>query len=254
MKFSSATMPKWRRARSHGLWLFCLALPFLSLRLDAEQRGIILRTGVPQKQSPSCCSSNAADNNLEEMFATAWKKPGERQPLKLSHRLTRQDGKEIDLHDLANSPLVVSFIYTRCVNTNKCEAVTRGMARLRQQLRSRHLLDKIKLVLISYDPVGDTPEKLRQYAKDLGLDADENTLLLRTKSEDAHQLYDDLGVQASFNGPQVTLHGIQLLLIDPQGRLARTYRTILWRDSEVIADLEKLLSESSTAKISASSK
>src|SRR6185369_145871 len=135
----------------------------------------------------------------------------------------------------------VSFIYTRCVNTNKCEAVTRGMARLHQQLRERGLLEKIKLVLITYDPVGDTPERLRHYVKELGLDTDENTLLLRPKPEDARRLYDDLGVQASFNGPQVTLHGIQLLLIDQQGRLARTYRTILWRDAEVVADLEKLV-------------
>ena len=88
--------------------------------------------------------------------------------------LVADDGRAFGSADLRGSVYVVSFFFTRC--TSICPTIMRGMARLQAGFDERGD-DGIRLVSISVDPVHDTPEVLRGYARDLGVRPERWTLV-----------------------------------------------------------------------------
>jgi protein SCO1/2 len=60
---------------------------------------------------------------------------------------------------------VLSFIYTRCASANACPRAT-GMLKQVHRLSENDptLADALRLVTLSFDPVNDTPERMRKYA------------------------------------------------------------------------------------------
>jgi protein SCO1/2 len=198
-------------------------------------------TAVATPAEPSAATAtNAGPTNF---FFSDWIEPAQRTPLKLTHEATRQDNTAVALRDLVGQPLAVSFVYTRCSNPNKCRLVTTTMGNLRRKLEADGLLNQVKLILITYDAQYDTPKVMREYAGRNGLNLDEHALFLRPAVDAQHNLFRDLGVSASFNAGGVTMHGIQLLLVDKAGRLARTYRTLIWDNDQVAKDLARLAHE-----------
>ena len=217
-----------------------------------------------QREGPgcdSCCDTNetasagreqvsaavptggSATNTPVEILSSEWTPPERRAPVPLSHELTRHDGKTVALRDHAGQPVAISFAYTRCTNPNKCRLVTTTMGTLRKQLHEAGLLDKVRLALISYDAKYDSPKIMTDYAARNGLELDEHAMFLRPAVDPANRLFRDLKVNAAFNPSGVTMHGIQLLLLDKSGRLARTYRTLIWNNDEVVKDLTRLANE-----------
>ena len=188
-------------------------------------------------------SAENKTNRTSEILFSEWTPPEKRPPVPLSHELTRHDGKTVTLRDLAGQPVAISFAYTRCTNPNKCRLVTTTMAKLRQQLQAAGLLDKVRLALITYDAKYDTPKNMSDYAARNGLELDEHAMFLRPAVDSANRIFRDLKVNAAFNPSGVTMHGIQLLLLDKSGRLARTYRTLIWNNDEVVKDLARLANE-----------
>jgi cytochrome oxidase Cu insertion factor (SCO1/SenC/PrrC family) len=204
----------------------------------------------------SCCATNEpagpGDAGVEssaihaagpELLATGWAEPAGRTALNLTHQLTRHDGAKVTLKELAGQPLAISFAYTRCTNPNKCRLVSTTMSALRKRVQQAGLLDKVKLVLISYDADYDSPKIMREYSERVGLELDDHTLFLRPPVDPRHRLFQDLKVNASFNPDGVTMHGIQLLLVDKSGRLARSYRALIWDNDQVTKELARLAAE-----------
>ena len=187
--------------------------------------------------------SGAATNAGAEILASDWLPPERRPPVPLAHELTRHDGKAVTLRELSGQPVAISFAYTRCTNPNKCRLVTTTMGALREQLQKAGLFDKVRLAVITYDAQYDTPKLMSDYAARNGLELDEHAMFLRPAVDPAHRLFRDLKVNAAFNPSGVTMHGIQLLLLDKSGRLARTYRTLIWENEQVVKDLARLANE-----------
>lgn len=188
-------------------------------------------------------SGGSASNAPVEILSSEWTPPERRPPVPLTHELTRHDGKAVALRDFAGQPVAISFAYTRCTNPNKCRLVTTTMGTLRRQLQDAGLLDKVRLALITYDAKYDSPKIMSDYAARNGLELDEHVVFLRPAVDPANRLFHDLKVNAAFNPSGVTMHGIQLLLLDKSGRLARTYRTLIWNNDEVVKDLSRLANE-----------
>ena len=139
--------------------------------------------------------------------------------------------------------MAISFIYTRCTNPNKCARVSHTMAGLRAEAEKAGLAGKVRLLLVSYDPEFDTPAILKDYGAKHGVRCDDSLMLLRPDPTQKMKLFDHLDVAVNFNSSGVNIHGIQLYLFDKQGRLARTYRTLIWNNAEALADLQKLVAE-----------
>lgn len=176
-------------------------------------------------------------------FVSPWLSPDDRAPLLLRHQMQDDRGRSLMLIDLIGRPMAVSFVYTRCANPLKCRRAAVSMAGLRSLAESAGILDRIRLVLITYDPAWDTPVRVTRYARDIGLAVDDRTLFLIPNVDDRQSLFRDLRVPVSFNADGVAIHAVQLLLLDKQGRLARSYRTLIWNNEEVLTDLRRLDAE-----------
>lgn len=181
--------------------------------------------------------------SVDETFFTVWKEPQARAAIKFSHIVTRHDGTKINTLDLAGQPLAVTFAYTRCTNPNKCARVAQSMAQLARLVSEAGLDQRVKLIVISYDPERDTPQDLVDYSKKHSFPLSEKSLFLRPEVDPSRTLFRDLGVAASFDSTGVSMHGIQLLLIDKHCRLARSYQTTIWNNAQVVEDLKKLVAE-----------
>jgi protein SCO1/2 len=81
--------------------------------------------------------------------------------------LLSQDGKKIHFYEdlLKGKTVVVSFIYTTCGSV--CPMLGENLAKLQGLLGDR-LGKNIQLISISTDPVTDTPERLKTWAKMFG--------------------------------------------------------------------------------------
>ena len=75
---------------------------------------------------------------------------------------TTQNGEEIEFRDLEGKPLVVVMIYTACKTA--CPRLVADMRHIEQQASSK--TKDVTYILVSIDPVNDTPERLAQFAKD----------------------------------------------------------------------------------------
>ena len=91
-----------------------------------------------------------------------------------SFALVADDGRTFGSDDLRGQVYIVSFFFTRCRTI--CPAIMHGMHRLQQGFAERGVTG-VRLLSISVDPEYDTPEVLRAYAKDLGVDSTRWTLL-----------------------------------------------------------------------------
>ena len=89
-------------------------------------------------------------------------------------------GARFILEQFRGKTLLLTFIYTRCPLPNFCPLITHNFAVINQQLAANPALyAKTHLLCISFDPVHDTPERLRAYgAEYIGSDAKERICAL----------------------------------------------------------------------------
>ncbi|MGH7898486.1 MAG: SCO family protein [Candidatus Binatia bacterium] len=73
-----------------------------------------------------------------------------------------QSGKPIRRADLAGSPWIANFVYTRCDGI--CPLLSTAMAKLGRRV------DGVRLVSFSVDPTRDTPAELTRYAERFAAD------------------------------------------------------------------------------------
>ena len=173
---------------------------------------------------------------------TRWLGPKERTQ---SHwagmgEAVNQAGQPIDCQGFAGMPTAMSFLYTRCQNPNKCPLVASTMAKLQGELKNEGLSDCVRLLVVTYDPEFDEPRLLQEYGARHGFAFGANAMYLRPAQARKMKLFDDLGVSVNFNAEGVNIHGIQLFLFDKEGRFVRRYHTLIWNNTEVVADLKKL--------------
>jgi protein SCO1/2 len=158
--------------------------------------------------------------------------------------MTSQDGERVNLRNLVGRPMAVSFLYTRCENVNKCPLVATTLARLQEDVERAGLGGSVRLVLVTYDPAYDTPDRLKEYGAGHGLRFTGDTLMLRPDPAAADGLFRELRVAVNYDATRaVNVHGLQLILIDRRGRHVRTYHTLIWDNARVLEDLKSLVAE-----------
>lgn len=179
-----------------------------------------------------------------------WSTPEDRDVFDLNFTVTDQEGREHKLKDLMDRPAVMSFIFTRCSNPEMCPTITIQMAHLQRDLEKQGLSDKVRLLLLSYDPVYDTPQRLKKWGADRGLRFD-NAVMLRPSVEQYRDLISELAISVAPLADGTFNHTYELLLLDAQGRFVRDYRGDIWNNEPVIEDLRKLVTEAGDKQLSA---
>jgi protein SCO1/2 len=84
-------------------------------------------------------------------------------------QLVREDGRHVALKDELDDghPVIVSFVYTSC--SSLCPMISRTLSQLQGKLGAER--DTVHLLSISIDPEQDTPQRLREYAAEVGAGA-----------------------------------------------------------------------------------
>ncbi|EON75930.1 putative secreted protein of SCO1/SenC/PrrC family [Lunatimonas lonarensis] len=90
-----------------------------------------------------------------------------------------QDGRTIEFKDLKGKPLVVVMIYTAC--RTACPRLVADMRMIEEKVSSKKMKD-IQYVMVSIDPINDTTEKLKQFAKDNQMEGSEWLFLQGTEN------------------------------------------------------------------------
>ncbi len=159
---------------------------------------------------------------------------------------------------------LLSFIYTRCSDAKACPYATGVLSGLhdlstRDAVLARHL----RLVSMSFDPVGDSPQRMAAYsewlrARPAGAPWDFLTTASQERLQPILAAYGQaVSEKRDVNSPTGPLnHTLRVYLIDRAGRIRNIYSSGTLDARLVLADVQTLLQEeeAETAAVTASAK
>lgn len=157
-------------------------------------------------------------------------------------KLTNQDGKPLASADLKGKVYLVGFVFTTC--SGSCPATTHRMGQVQTELKSRGLLkdDRVRLVSITLDPVRDTPDTFKRYAK--LYDADTvSWSFLTGKADEVNKVVDAWGMWAKPAANAQLDHPSRVFLVDKNGQVREIYHLGFFKAAWVVEDVELLLNE-----------
>jgi cytochrome oxidase Cu insertion factor (SCO1/SenC/PrrC family) len=135
-------------------------------------------------------------------------------------KLTDQDGRPLAWRAMQGRFVLVNFVFTGC--STVCPIQTRALLDMHQRLPTG-LRPKVRLLSVSLDPLSDSPEVLKAFARRMG--ADMPAWRFATgRPEDIERLADKLRLFKP--GPDTRKpddHSTALWLVDPAGQLRFRY-------------------------------
>jgi protein SCO1/2 len=155
----------------------------------------------------------------------------------LDATLTDQRGQPIKLDAARGQPVLVSMFYTSCqfVCPMLIDAARDTQAALPEAQRRR-----VKVLLVSFDPARDTPDKLAAMAKERGLDASQWTLA-RTDPATVRKIAALLKFQYRALPDGEFNHSAELILLDGDGRIATRTSMLAGADERMVGAIRKQL-------------
>jgi protein SCO1/2 len=139
-------------------------------------------------------------------------------------------------------PSIVAFFYTRCDNPLKCSLTVAKLARIQALLAVQGLSNRIGTAAITYDPAFDTPNRLRQYGEDRGMQLDDGHRMLRAvNGMDVLGRHCRLGV--NYVESLVNRHQIEIFIFDRTGAIAASFQRLRWSEEDVVARAVAILHE-----------
>lgn len=137
-------------------------------------------------------------------------------------KLIDENGKQVTKRDLLGKAVVMTFTYVNCVDPNACPVLLGNFRNLQQDLKTKGInTNHIVLVSVSVDPENDTPEKLREHAKEMNFDLSYLKMLTGQMSE-IKNLTNELGEHFSKKGATV-MHDNKTLIFDSNGKLTHQF-------------------------------
>lgn len=151
--------------------------------------------------------------------------------------LVDQDGHASALADRRGTAQLVSMFYTSCQYV--CPLIVETMKRTQQTLAPEER-QRMRVLLVSFDPARDTPQRLREVYQERKLDKATWTLA-RTEENDARQLAAILGIQYRALANREINHSSALVLLDAEGRIVARTDKIGEVDADFIAAVQAAL-------------
>ncbi|HJY14182.1 MAG TPA: SCO family protein [Flavobacterium sp.] len=128
---------------------------------------------------------------------------------------TTQDGKNIELKSLNGNVLVMVMIYTSCKAA--CPRLVADMRNIEAKL-DKKTKKNVKLILISIDPVTDTPQKLKSFAIANKMNSDP-WLFLRSTEDNTREFAAILAVNYKQISPMEFSHSNIISVFNSKGEL-----------------------------------
>jgi protein SCO1 len=153
--------------------------------------------------------------------------------------LTDHDGKKFSLAHKRGQVVVLTFIFTRCMDT--CPILTAKLVAIQRKLMPE-LKSKVFFAAVTVDPKRDTPEVLKLYADNHNADPTHWTFLTGSAAEIA-EVTRGYGIYNKKQNKGDVDHTFLTSLIDAQGNLRVQYLGWRFKDEEFSADLNSLANE-----------
>lgn len=160
-------------------------------------------------------------------------------------RLVDQNGTSFGSGDLAGEVYVASFLFTRCATV--CPRLTASLRQLERRYREEGV-EGARLVSFSVDPEHDTPERLRDYARNRSLDLERWSLVTGDEREVRSVVVDGfalpMGERLDLAGGLVDVaHAARLALVDRGGGVRGYYGSDAVGLDEVFHRTRQILAE-----------
>lgn len=133
----------------------------------------------------------------------------------LPSKWTTQDNDEINLKDLHGKVLVMVMIYTTCKVA--CPRLVADMRGIEAQIPS-DLKPEVDMVMISIDPETDTPERLKEFARENRMDGGQ-WLFLRGTEADTREFANVLAVGYKKISPMDFSHSNIISVFNRKGEM-----------------------------------
>jgi protein SCO1/2 len=156
-----------------------------------------------------------------------------------SFALTSQDGARVTLADFRDKVLAISFVYTSCADV--CPLLTAKMAQVQDELGA-DFGSRIAFASITVDPERDTPEVLKQYARNFGANL-AGWVFLTGTSKSIREVTQRYGIYVTKTAGGDVDHTLLTSLIDRHGALRVQYLGVRFDPEEFRRDLLSLLDE-----------
>jgi protein SCO1/2 len=165
-------------------------------------------------------------------------RPGETVPDMV---FTDQDGHKRQFASFRGSPIVLTFVYTRCPMPTFCPLMDRHFAAIQTELESDPALRSVRLASVSFDPETDTPAVLKSHAARLGADPARWSFLTGDRDEiDQFATRFGVSVVRELNDQGDITHTLRTAVVDGDGHLFKVYTGNAWTPEQVITDLKQL--------------
>ena len=146
-------------------------------------------------------------------------------------------GEPIALADLRGKPLVLSLVYTSCYHV--CPMTSRYLSKVVEKARDALGHDSFNVATLGFDAEHDSPQSLRQFARNQGID-DEDWLLLSVDEPTSAKIVKELGF-TFVPSPRGFDHIIQATVIDAEGRIYRQVYGEVFETPLLVEPLKELV-------------
>ena len=148
-----------------------------------------------------------------------------------------QDGEQITLEDLKGETLVAVMIYTAC--RTACPRLVADMRNIEAAVSAKSK-EKVKYIMISIDPVNDTSEKLKVFAKENQMD-DPKWLFLQGTEETVRDFANILAVKYKQISPIDFSHSNIISVFDTKGVLRFQKEGLGMENNEIISRIVEII-------------
>lgn len=177
----------------------------------------------------NACSSNSAqkvDEKLDDLSI-----------YHLKGSWHNQNNDSLELSSLKGKVLVMVMIYTTCQAA--CPRLVADMRDIESKI-PKNQLDKINFVLVSIDPINDTPERLKVFAKDNFMEASHWTFL-QGNTASVQEFANVLAVKYKKISPMDFSHSNIISVFNPAGVLVHQQEGLGVNNNETVETIIKEL-------------
>jgi protein SCO1/2 len=190
---------------------------------------------APLERPPAEAPNPSASSGFELL------KPGEAVP---DAAFVDQNGRPRRFGAFRGSPVVMTFIYTKCPLPTFCPLMDRHFATLQTTLKADPSLGRVHLVTVSFDPITDTPAVLKEHAERLNADLSRWTFLTGDRDDiDRFAARFGVSISRAMNDARDITHNLRTAIVDADGKIVKVYTGNDWSPDQVLADLKSLASK-----------
>lgn len=215
-------------------------LEFLSVNseINKDNRQLILET-IEQIQKDKSQLESCCDLLLETPIKVARSSHRKMKTLQIQD----QEGNLLKFGEFfRDKPTVLVFFYTRCENHNKCSLTINKLGKLQKLLDCSGLKERVKTAAMSYDPVFDTPERLKLYALKRHVHFDDTNRIFRMVEKNSMpMMLQYFNSAVNYVGNLINKHQIELYVLDEFGKPIKSLVRLQWEPEDIINVLSEHL-------------